>query len=114
MKNADIIGKWAFLIGLLLVVIAGLIPPDVYVIPQLMLILVVLGVIVGFLNINDKDTTKLLIAIIALIGVGSMTVLAIPTIGESYLSPILTNFIAFVGAATLVVAIKSIYSTIKK
>ena len=108
-----LIGKWAFLIGLIIAVVAGLIQ-GVYTIPYAILILVILGLIVGFLNIAEKNVVKLLVAIIVLMGVGSMTLVAIPLIGESYLNPILTNFVAFVGAAGLVVAIKAIVETSKK
>jgi len=108
----ELIGKWAFLIGLIIAVIAGLIE-GVYTIPYLALILVILGVIVGFLNIHEKNVIKLLVAIIALMGVGSMTVLAIPAV-NIYLNAILKNFVAFVGAAGLVVAIKAVLETTKK
>lgn len=111
MKN-DLVGKWAFIIGLIIAVIAGLIQ-GAYTIPYLALILVILGLIVGFLNIHEKNAIKLLVALIALIGVGSATVLVIPAIG-AYLDAILKNFVAFVGAAALVVAIKAIVETTKK
>ena len=110
--SKELIGKWAFIIGLALAVIAGLIG-EVYTIPYLALILVVLGLVVGLLNITDKDSTKLLVAIIALMGVGSMTILAIPAI-NSYLGLILANFVAFAGATGFVVAIKAILETSKK
>ena len=114
MKNKDAIGKWAFIIGLAIAIIAAILQQaDVYNLPQLTLILVVLGLIVGFLNISEKDSTKLLIAIIALLGVGGMTVVAIPAI-DAYLTAILKNFVAFVAAAGFVVAVKSIYEISKK
>ena len=106
------IGKWAFIVGLIIAVLAGLIE-GIYTIPYLTLILVILGLVVGFLNIAEKNTIKLLVAIIALMGVGSMTVLAIPAI-SSYLETMLGNFVVFVGAAGLVVAIKAIVETSKK
>lgn len=109
MKNLDVIGKWAFIIGLVLAVIAGLIQKLIP-IPQLALILVILGIIVGFLNITEKNVIKLLVAIIALTSVGGAAVSAIPTI-NTYLSAILQNVIAFAGGTGLVVAIKAIYET---
>jgi len=108
----EVIGKWAFIVGLILAVIAGLIE-GAYTVPYLALVLVVLGVIVGFLNIHEKNVIKLLVALIVLIGVGSTTVLVIPAIG-TYLDAILKNFIAFVGATALVVSIKAILETGKK
>ena len=87
--NLELIGKWAFIIGLALAIIAGLIQ-GIYEIPSLLLILVILGLIVGFLNIAERNTVKLLVAIIALISVGSATVLAIPGI-STYLNNIIVN-----------------------
>ena len=107
-----LIGKWAFIIGLVLAVIAGLIE-GVYTIPSLALILIILGLIVGFLNIAEKNTTKLLVAILVLMAVGSVTITEIPKI-STYLASILTNFVMFVGAAGLVVAIKAIVETSQK
>tara|TARA_Y100000310_G_C20664531_1_gene806731 strand:+ start:1384 stop:1734 length:351 start_codon:yes stop_codon:yes gene_type:complete len=111
-NNLALVGKWAFIIGLALAIIAGLIQ-GVYTIPSLILILVILGLIVGFLNIAEKDTVKLLIAIIALMMVGGITLSAIPTI-NIYLEAILANILIFASGAGLVVAIKAIIETTKK
>jgi len=113
-NNLDVVGKWAFIIGLVLAVIAGIIEvANIWEIPQLALILVILGLIVGFLNITEKNTLKLLVAIIALVTVGSAAVATIPSI-DTYLGAMVTNIIAFVGAAGLVVALKAIYETGQK
>ena len=110
--NLGLIGKWAFIIGLALAIIAGLIQ-GVYAIPSLILILVILGLIVGFLNIAEKNTVKLLVAIIALMMIGGITISAIPTINV-YLESILANILIFASGAGLVVAIKAIIETTKK
>jgi len=113
-KSADLglIGKWAFIIGLALAIIAGLIQ-GIYEIPSLILILVVLGLIVGFLNIAERDTVKLLVAIIALMGVGGLTLSVIPVI-NMYLESILSNIVIFASGAGLIVAIKAIIETTRK
>ena len=111
-NNLGLVGKWAFIIGLALAIIAGLIQ-GVYIIPSLMLILVILGLIVGFLNISERNTVKLLVAIIALMMVGGVTLSAIPTI-NMYLEAILANILIFASGAGLVVAIKAIIETTKK
>jgi len=115
MENLDVIGKWSFIVGIFGAIIAGLIIEAGILteIPYLTLILVLLGLIVGFLNITEKDTVKLLVAIIALVSVGSITVAAIPAI-TTYLSTVLQNIITFAGAVGLVVAIKAIYETGKR
>jgi hypothetical protein len=111
-NNINTIGKWAFIIGLALVIIAGLIE-GIYTVPSLALILVILGLIVGFLNINEKDTIKLLLAVIALALTGSATAMVVPAI-YTYLQSILENLLVFSGAAALVVAIKAIIEVTKK
>lgn len=111
-NNLEIIGRWAFIIGLLLAIIAGLIQ-GIYEIPSLILILVVLGLIVGFLNIAEKDTVKLLVAIIALMSIGGLTISVIPVI-NIYLEAILTNIVIFASGAGLVIAIKAVIESAKK
>jgi len=111
-NNVKLIGKWAFIIGLALAIIAGLLQ-GIYEIPSLMLILVVLGLIVGFLNIAEKDTVKLLIAIVALMGVGGLTISVIPII-DTYLQAMLTNILIFASGAGLVIAIKAVIETTKR
>ena len=106
-NNLGVAGKWAFIIGLALAIIAGVIPTTI---PNLALILVVLGLIVGFLNIAEKDTVKLLVAIIALMAVGAITIAEIPAI-DTYLGAILSNILILAGAAGLIVAVKAIYET---
>ncbi len=107
-KNNQL-GKAALIIGLILAIVAGLIP-SIEAYAYTGLILVVLGLVVGLMNIAEKDTSKLLIAIIALMAVGTATINVIPLINE-YLSAMLRNFLAFVGAAGFVVAIKAILET---
>jgi hypothetical protein len=108
-NSLDMIGKWAFIIGLALAILAALLV-SVVTIPNLALILVILGLIVGFLNIAEKDTVKLLVAIIALTVIGAAAIAVIPAI-NTYLLDILTNIITLAGAAGLVVAVKAIYET---
>ena len=111
-NSLEIIGKWAFIIGLILAIIAGLIQ-GIYQIPSLMLILVILGLIVGFLNIAEEDTVKLLVAIIALMGIGGLTISVIPVI-NTYLGAILTNILVFASGSGLIIAIKAVIETAKK
>jgi len=113
---AEVIGRWAFIIGLIIAVIAGLIADFVsgYT-TAILLILFILGLVVGFMNISEKDHLKFLVASIALLvlGVGSINALSILAIVSTWLNAILGNFIAFVSAAALVVSIKAIVEASK-
>lgn len=100
------VGKWAFIIGLVLVLLTGLIA-----VPMAALVLFVLGLIVGFLNIRAKETEKFLLATIALmlLGIGSIETLTIlGTTISTALNTILASLTAFAGASALVVAVKAV------
>ena len=111
----DLVGKWAFIIGLIIAILAA-VAGDVIGVGTIALILFVLGLVVGFLNIDKKNTTEFLVAVIALLilGISSLGALSIIWTTIMYLESILTNFTAFVSAAVLVVSIKAIIVTSKK
>jgi hypothetical protein len=104
------VGRWAFLVGLAIAVLASFI---IGYATTIALILFLLGLVIGFLNISQKDSTKFLLATIALLtgGIASMTALSVFGMVSAYLSAILGNFVAFVSAAALVVAIKVVVET---
>ena len=111
-NNNQVIGKWAFIIGLVIAVIAAFITgyADIT-----LLVLFILGLIVGFLNIEKDNVVKFLVAIATLIvmGTGVLNALNIIDMVNDYLKAILSNFIAFVSAVGLVVAIKAVLETSK-
>ena len=110
----DKIGKWAFIVGLVVAVLAAFITAVST--STVLLILFILGLVVGFLNSDKKTTPEFLVSVIALLAVGSLGALAIGqlTTAVTYLQAILSNFIAFVAAAALVVSIKAIIVTTQK
>src|SRR3989344_8070442 len=78
-------GEWAFIIGVLVAVIIGLFSGSLQENTSgwLILLLVILGLIVGFLNISESETTPFLVAAVALLitGTASESLRIIPTIG---------------------------------
>lgn len=116
-SSASKVGDWAFIIGAVLAILAGFIPS----IPQVLLILAILGLVVGFINVTGKETTAFLVAAIALLtaGAGGSIILqeiqAVPvTLFATYIGAILGNIVAFVAPAALVVALKEIYALASK
>src|SRR3989338_3595870 len=104
--DLDVVGKWAFIAGLVVALLAGF-----FAVPMVALVLFVVGLIVGFLNVTAKDTEKFLLATVTLLvlGVGSIQTLAVlGTAVSATLSTVLGSMIAFVGAAALVVAVKAV------
>jgi len=101
------IGHWALIFGLILAILAGFAA-----IPFLAAILFILGLIIGFLNVTEKESTPFLVAVIAflLIGVAGLQ------IGQStpFIPSILNNLIALMSAAGLIVAVKQVLSIAKK
>lgn len=99
------VGRWSFIGGVVLAIIAGF-----FTIPYAMTILVVLGLIVGLLNVTAKESQKYLIAVIALMVVGTASIQALSVLGNLYgvTETILTNAIAFIAASGFVVAVKEV------
>ena len=104
-KKGKGLGWWAFVVGLVLAVIFGF-SGNV----GLIWLLVLLGLVVGFLNISEKEAITFLVASIALISAGSATNL---TVLWGPLGGILSSIVVFVAPAAIVVAIKAIYETAK-
>ena len=105
-------GHWAFILGVIIAIIAGLATGFVDVITAgwITFVLVILGLIVGFLNINEKETQPFLIASIALmLASTSLVGLSIAYGIGTYLTTIVIHIAAFVAPAALLVALKAIY-----
>jgi len=100
--NITIIGRWAFILGVLLSVLTGLGGR----VPALMTTLFILGLIVGFLNVTEKESNSFLVAVIAflVIGVAGLQLGQLTAI----IAAILNNLVIFVSAAALVVSVKQI------
>jgi len=123
-------GEWAFLLGVVLALVVGLFSTQlgwsaVYIIGLLSF----LGLVVGFMNIPEKETVSFLVATIALLSViGSWAPLAsligtlaaqvgvaeLGTVLVDKLAGIMSALAAFVGPAALVVSLKLIYDLASK
>ena len=109
-------GQWAFIVGVIIAVVIGLFSSTLSGDTKgwLVLLLVVLGLIVGLLNVTEKESTPFLIAAAALLltGTAGNTLSIIPSVGD-YLSGIVQAIAVFVTPAAIVVALKSIQSLAK-
>ncbi|MBI3412940.1 MAG: hypothetical protein HY051_02575 [Candidatus Aenigmarchaeota archaeon] len=104
--NYDKLGAWAFILGALVVVLASFVTADVGLLKSA---LVVLGIIVGLLNINDRDITHFLVAVIAILAVGNANFDAVPVFGN-LIQKTLQNIVVFVAPAAAITAIKAVYT----
>jgi predicted S18 family serine protease len=106
-RIAGLVGFWAFLLGLFISLVAGAFLPANGII---VLVLVILGIVIGFLNITPKETQGLLLAAIALIVVGNafgaLTFFDI----NKYIGGILVYITVFVSPAAVIAAIKTLWA----
>ncbi len=106
------IGSWAFLLGVVVAIIAGALLPDKSATPTVTSFLVLLGTVVGLLNITTKETNSFLLASVSLVlvtALGGSVVSGVVSIGQ-YLGSMLDSILVFVVPATIVVALKSIFA----
>lgn len=106
-NKGNLIGSWAFLIGVIIAIILGLVGSGM--ISQAVLtVLVVIGLIVGLLNIADEEATPFLLSGAVLIIAGSLGGSALSAI--SSLDRILDALLAIFVPATIIVAVKNVFS----
>ena len=99
------VGKWAFIAGLVIAVLAGIGFQQ----PWFLWALAVLGLIVGFLNVTSGETQRFLLAAIGLM-LSASAIRTIPYVGDK-VTGILVYLVAFIAAAMLVVALKVLLET---
>jgi hypothetical protein len=112
-KNA---GEYAYLLGLVIAVLAGIaVAANAIgsVAGWVSLLLVVLGVVVGLMNISEKESNAFLIASIALVVVGGARVFtALDTVNTTLavlLNTIVLNVAIFAAPAAIITAVKAVH-----
>ena len=105
------IGELAFMLFVLVAIIAGL---ATFVSPEsgygtVTAAMIFLGVIVGLINVSEKETIPFLVAAIALLAAGTANFESIGAVGK-VISNILNFVGAFVAPAAVIVALKAIYA----
>lgn len=120
--NIEQVGKWAFLLFIIIAIIAGIaIGADLLSTRNaqwVTLTMMILGVIVGLINITEKETSLFLVAAIALmaLSIRGETFTDLNLILEplgSILDAIVFNITAFVAPAAAIIAIKAVYNMAK-
>ena len=119
-RRASFGGRWyrmkqfgppAYVVGLLIAILAGAMPGVLAPAATMALLLGVLGIIVGLLNIADKEVQLFLVAAIALLTSAaglSVVLVNIEAVG-SVLNSILYNIMVFTAPAAAVVSLKALY-----
>ena len=120
-SRENLLGAWAFLIGVILALAVGILSASLGTLNTIILaVLVILGLIVGFVNVSPKDVNTFLMAAVSLVivsfagasGIRGIEFLNIKigTIVSSTLGALLVMLVP----ATIVVAIKSLFSISQK
>ena len=119
-SRENTIGAWAFLIGLVLEIVIG-ISTSLVSIPfltrfnaQIYGILVLMGIIVGFMNVTGRDSQTFLIAGVVLVivskfGMESVTGSLIGVGINDFMSSIFGALLALFVPATIIVALKTVF-----
>lgn len=108
-STMDKVGSWAFIIGVLVALIIGIFSFGGFN-ATLVSILIVLGIIVGLLNVTSHETSGFLIAAVSLVivaALGGNVLGAIAVVGP-YLAAVLNALMTFVIPATIIVALRAI------
>lgn len=109
-KRGNVIGGWAFLIGVVLALVLGLIGSGLT--ATMATILVVAGLIVGLLNIADDETSPFLMsgAILVIVSsFGQSALSVVPRLG-TVVDALLLLFVP----ATIIVAIRHVLSLARR
>jgi len=107
--KSNLLGAWAFLIGVILAVIFAFFSYPTWV----NWIMVVIGLLIGILNIKDTETNTFLMAGVVLVIVSYFggSVFANIRIGDiAFLANFLGNMLVLFVPATIVVALKSVFT----
>jgi len=112
-KEMDLVakvGSWAFIIGVVVALLIGVFSAKST--PVATTVLIVLGLIVGLLNVTGRETTPFLLASVSLVIVSSMGGPVLSKVAQvgGPLQGILDAITTFVIPATIIVALKAIYA----
>ena len=110
MKMKRSLGGWAFLIGILIAVLAGIFVSELS--ASIAGVLVVIGIIVGLFNVTGKESHSFLLATVALVIVSSLGGQVISS-SIAILGNILRALLVLIVPATIVVAIREAFSVAK-
>jgi hypothetical protein len=104
-SKGNLLGGWAFLIGVILAVVLGLLGSMS---ATWTFLLVIIGLIVGLLNITEQEVTPFLMSGAVLIIATSLGQTGISSI--DVFSNIMDALLAIFVPATIIVAIKNVFS----
>jgi len=118
-SKGKILGAWAFLVGVVLAVILGILGTGY---SWVLALLVIAGILVGLLNVTDKESSGFLLAGVSLVIVSAMGQNALDVFSSvslwsipigTMLAGILSALLILFVPATIIVALKSVFDIAK-
>ena len=116
-SKENLVGAYAFLIGVILAILVGILQQSLDIVETSSLpyaILVILGLLVGFFNFSDKDSFTFLVASLSLVIVSGFGQTALIYVAQvpilSSLSAVLAALMVMFVPATIIVALKTVFS----
>ena len=110
MAKTNIIGGWAFVIGIVLAILIGI---GVDMTNSIVAVLAVLGIIIGLLNITDKEVQPFMLASIAVLLASYMGGDVLSMVPMIKLGNALQAIMAMVVPAIIIVALKEVFEIAK-
>lgn len=115
----NLVGAYTYLVGVILAVLVGILQDTLNIransIPYAVLVL--LGIAIGFLNYSDKDYFTFLVSSLSLVIVSGFGQTALVYVSEvpilSSLSAVLAALLVMFVPATIIVALKTVFSIAK-
>ena len=118
-SRENLVGAYAFLVGVVLAVILGLFNKSLDSADGMFYsALVLIGLIVGFMNVGDRDSRTFLLASLSLVIVGALGMeplkyIALNNYVVTALRNVLGSLLMLFVPATIVVALKTVFSMAK-
>ena len=107
-KKKNVLGAWAFLVGVILAVIFGFVESFA----ALTLILAIIGIVIGLFNIADVEIQPFLFGGVSLVIVSALSGNVFSDI--AFLARTLDNILAIFVPATVIVALKSVFKIARR
>lgn len=115
----DVVGSWAFLIGVAIAVIVGAFS-SVPLIANLnqeavLWVLVVIGLVVGFLNVTARESNKFLMSgiVLILVSIFGLSIFSNPADSTKIIGNVLLTLLKIFIPAVIIVAIKNVFNIAK-
>jgi hypothetical protein len=118
-SRENLVGAYAFLVGVILAVVFGLFNDRLSGMSESFYsVLVLIGLIVGFMNTSERDMQSFLLASVSLVIVGGLGIeplkyIALGNFVVDMLRNVLESLLLMFVSATIVVALKSVFAMAK-